>query len=391
MPPILLIKFITLTFFGFFDLGLPLGTLAPDVLGLGFGPGMVLAVIALQSLVTIISRHRAGALCDRVGARRTTFTGLIAAILAALLYLLVELQPVASPPLMITLLLIARIALGLAESMVLVGSLTWALTALGPSLSWQVLALQGAAMHLGLLLGAVAGIRIEASLGLMAVPLLALIIPIAALVLAQGLEREYRPASETRIAAHDILHRIWRPGLVLALATIPLTGMLVLLLPSVAPDFWHRPGATLVALVLGYVLARLAARQWRDRWDGAQVLVLSLGIEACGQALLLTGSAMAQLAGAFLTGLGYSLVFPILGMAVLRRFAEVVHGRAIGGYSAFQDLAIGIFLPVAAVGFGWQGQGAVFTIGLIAAGIAATFALSKARRDLVADRNGGLS
>ncbi|KRR12303.1 hypothetical protein CQ12_39790 [Bradyrhizobium jicamae] len=84
-----------LTFFGFFDLGLPLGTLAPDVLRLGFGPKMILTVIGTQSIVTIVSRHRAGAFCDEIGARRTVVAGLIAAILAALFYLVVELRPAA--------------------------------------------------------------------------------------------------------------------------------------------------------------------------------------------------------------------------------------------------------------------------------------------------------
>ncbi|RTE88022.1 MULTISPECIES: hypothetical protein [Bradyrhizobium] len=85
MSVVPLFKFIILTFSGFFDLGLPLGTFGPpDVLRLGFGPKMILTVIGIESIVTIVSRHRASTICDENGARRTVFAGLIAAILAAL-------------------------------------------------------------------------------------------------------------------------------------------------------------------------------------------------------------------------------------------------------------------------------------------------------------------
>ncbi|KRR12304.1 hypothetical protein CQ12_39795 [Bradyrhizobium jicamae] len=234
--------------------------------------------------------------------------------------------------------------------MVLVGSLTWALTTLGSALSWRVLVLQGGAMHLGLILGALVGIRIESAFDLIAVPLSILTVPLVAMLLVSRIEKEDRPPSLKKITALEILSRIWRPGLVLALATTLLASTVFLLVPVKAAEYWRMPWSAFGALVLGNLCARISTWHWPGRRGGGSLLVISLGIEACGQASLLTATGpVAQLPGTFLTGLGYSLIFPILGMAVLRRLAPDSHDRTIGGYSAFQDLAIGIVLPATAV------------------------------------------
>jgi hypothetical protein len=60
----------------------------------GFGTLTVAFVIGLQSLITIISRHRAGAMCDFIGPKQAVLTGLPVAAVAALFYLLPEVMPV---------------------------------------------------------------------------------------------------------------------------------------------------------------------------------------------------------------------------------------------------------------------------------------------------------
>jgi hypothetical protein len=82
---------------------------------LGFGTLTVAFVIGLQSLVTIFSRHRAGAMCDFKGPKRSVLTGLPVAAVAALFYLLSEVMLVGAG-VVLSLLLIGRVLMGLAES-----------------------------------------------------------------------------------------------------------------------------------------------------------------------------------------------------------------------------------------------------------------------------------
>jgi MFS family permease len=80
------------------------------------------------------------------------------------------------------------------------------------------------------------------------------------------------------------------------------------------------------------------------------------------------------LAGAALTGFGYSLVYPGLGVEAIRRVAPQNRGLAMGAYTAFLDVALGFGIPALGLLASVAGLGSVFLASAVAALCAAPIA-----------------
>jgi hypothetical protein len=79
--------------------------------------------------------------------------------------------------------------------------------------------------------------------------------------------------------------------------------------------------------------------------------------------------------GAAIAGIGFSLVFPGLGLEVVQRVPAANRGIAMGTYNAFLDLTLGVGSP--ALGFlaAATGIGQVFNASALAAALAIPIAL----------------
>ena len=168
---------------------------------------------------------------------------------------------------------------------------------------------------------------------------------------------------------------VWVPGLGLALSSVgfgAMTAFVSLLFAAREWTVW--PAFTTFAVA--FILARVFLGHLADKVGGARVALVFVLIEAAGQALLWAApwSGLA-LVGAALTGFGYSLVYPGFGVEAVRRAPAQSRGLAMGAYTAFLDLTLGIASPALGLIGGVAGIGSVFLASAIVVLCAAAVAL----------------
>ncbi len=86
--------------------------------------------------------------------------------------------------------------------------------------------------------------------------------------------------------------------------------------------------------------------------------------------------------GALLAGAGFSLVFPALGVEAVKQVPPQNQGTALGTYSAFLDLALGITGPLAGLLIGQTGVPSIYLAAalLVALGVLLTLRLLQRSR-----------
>jgi MFS family permease len=197
------------------------------------------------------------------------------------------------------------------------------------------------------------------------------VLPLVGLAVISGLP-SVKPQAGQREPFWRIIGRIWRPGAAVALQGVGFAGLGAFFSLYFLSRGWPFAGLGLTFFGVGFVLVRLLCGHLPDRFGGANVALVSLAVEACGQALLwIAPDPYSALVGALLTGLGCSMVFPVMGSEVVRQVPPHLRGTAMGGFAAFQDLAYGATGPIVGVLADHLGYASVFVVG----GLSATLGL----------------
>ncbi|MFH5923891.1 MFS transporter [Roseomonas xinghualingensis] len=358
-----LLPYVSIVFTGFLAIALPLPVLSLWVHdGLGFSLVTAGWVVGIQSLATILTRQLAGVLIDRTGPKQGALLGLPLAALAGAAYL--GSTFIADPVASLAVLLLGRLLMGPAESLFLTAAMTWGIATLGPRRTGVVMTWQGVALFTALGLGAPAGLFLMDRFGFAAVALAAILLPLVGLGVALAQAAVAPVPRGKRASFLRVTAMVWRQGAVLALGTAPQAVLGSFVALYFASRGWEGAGLSLTGFGIGFILVRLFLSHLPDRFGGRRVAAWSLVAETMGQALL-WGAPNAPLAllGATLTGAGFSLIFPAMGVEVVRRVPDSSRGLAIASFSIFLDMALGLSAPLAGLVVGVGGYPAVFLAG----------------------------
>jgi predicted MFS family arabinose efflux permease len=341
---------------------------------LGFGTFVVGLVAGSQFAASLFSRVWAGSFADTKGAKRAVVTGLVAAAASGFLYLL-SLAFMESPTTSVTILLLGRALLGGAESFIITGGLSWGLARVEPRNAGKVIAWVGTAMFAALALGGPIGAMLYAASGFAAIALVTMLLPLAVLVLLLRMPGIKPATKRSNSTFRHVAGAVWLPGLGAAFSSIGYGAILAFSSLLFTEHGWHPFWLAFTAFGAALILARVLLGHLPDQRGGARIAFLFVLVEAAGLALIwLARGTLVATAGAALVGLGYSLVYPGFGVEAVRGVAPENRGLAMGLYTAFLDIALGLGSPTLGLVAGRAGLDAVFMVSavvvLAAAGIA---------------------
>jgi MFS family permease len=344
--------------------------------------------VGIAFLATIFTRGYAGSLSDSRGPATAVRRGLtlyVAGALACLISGLVSVTPLAA----FLVLLAGRVILGLGESFVAVGVTTWGIGIVGQSQSGRVLALVGAAIYGALAVGGPLGLMLLDRLGFAGVMVLSAVLPALGLLAIRSIPAVAPHAGQQRPPFWSVIGSIWQHGFIVCLQGIGFAAIGAFFALYFRDQHWSYAGLGLTAFGAGFVLVRLFFGHLPDRIGGLPVAIGSLVVETAGQLLIwMAHDPVLALIGAFLTGLGCSMIFPAMGREVVQLVPPHLRGTALGGFAAFQDLAYGLTGPLAGFLADRAGYDDVFLVGGVAAAVGFVLALSLRRRDAVAAPSG---
>ena len=347
---------------------------------LGFGGAAAGLAVGISFASTILTRGMAGRIADHRGSKSCMTRGLCVYALAGLVCAGASWQGFPNP-VAYGVLLVGRLLLGVGESLTVVGLIAWCFGIMGADRTGKVLALVGMGLYGAFAVGSPIGVVLFETVGFAGVMSVCALAPLAGLAMAVPI-RAVAPHAGDRRSFVSIIGRIWDLGLVVCLQGVGFAAIGAFVPLLFLHRGWSHAGFGLTCFGGAFVLVRILFGHLPDRIGGIRVALASIAVEAVGQALLWAAPDPAvALAGAFLTGLGCSLIFPAMGIEMIRRIPPHLRGTAMGGLAAFQDLAFGATGPVTGLLADRFGYAVVFLVGGLSAGVGLALVGALARQD----------
>lgn len=360
-----ILGFVYFTFICYVSIGLPLAVLPPYV-NLRMGMSAVLAglAVSIQYVATLASRPWAGRISDRVGAKIAVLWGMGAcAGSGAMLMAAAALHHIHM--LSFAALIVSRLILGVGESLGSTGSTLWGITSAGPENTAKVIGFNGVSTYGGMALAAPLGVVLYQRWGLLSIGAATMLIAGSSLILA--FRKDPVPVTTTgeHLPFRRVLGRVTPHGMGLALGGVSYSVLATFVTLYYASRHWTGAALCLTTFGLGFIAVRLLLIRTISHFGGFNVAMMSLAVEAAGMVLLWRAVApWMALAGAAVSGFGFSLVFPAIGVEAVERVPEQSRGTALGVYTAFADVSFFLTGPIAGALAGAYGYPSAFLFAL---------------------------
>ena len=359
-----IIGYVYFTAVVYLSIGLPLAILPAYVhFRMGYSAALAGFVISVQYIATFLSRPWAGRISDNAGAKVSVQWGMVGCSASGVFLLLAALLD-RSPWLSFASLIVSRLILGVGESLGSTGSTLWGISSEGQEYTAKVISFNGVSCYGALALGAPLGVVLEQRWGLGSIGLLTMVVGALSLVMATA-KRPVMVTPGRRLPFRDVMGRMTPYGMALALGGVGYSALATFVTLFYMSRHWNGAALCLTAFGLAFVAARVLIRTI-NRFGGFPVCIASLLVESLGVLLLWRASSpWMAFTGATFIGLGFSLVFPALGVEALQRVSENNRGSALGVFNAFADISFFLVGPLAGGVIGAFGYASAFLFALL--------------------------
>ena len=242
---------------------------------------------------------------------------------------------------------ITRLLTGCAEGMIGASPINWAIMAVGEKHTAKIISYNGVACYGAVAIGASLGVTIEHEFSLYGIGIFSIILGILGFLFAKTKDNKTNTNIKESQSFWKVLGKVAPFGVCLALGGLGFASISTFI--TLYYNYFHWNNGALCLSVFGvlFVAGRLVFNNVINNYGGIKVAVICLLVETIGLLIIsfATNSQMA-LVGAGVTGLGFSLIFPALGVVAIKSVPSSNQGSALAGYGLFIDLSLGVAGPL---------------------------------------------
>ncbi|MHB8209184.1 MFS transporter [Mucilaginibacter sp.] len=340
-------SYVAFTFLGYFTIGLALGVLPVFIhQQLGYNTMIAGIVISLQYVTTFLFRGYAGNIVDKKGPKPAVILGMVGfAISGILLFVVYVLRDHATLSLII--LIITRLVTGFGEGLIGASPVNWAIMAVGDKYTGKSISYNGIASYGALAAGAPIGILMHNSYGIGSIGILIVVIGVAGFIYAKSKTALKGDGNSPRESFLKVLKTVSSYGICLTLSGLGFGTISTFITLYYAYLHWQNAVLCLSVFSSMFIVGRILFANSIDKYGGMKVAIYCIGLETIGLLILwLAHMPHIALIGAGVTGLGFSLVFPALGVEAVKAVPSSNKGAALGGYGLFLDISLGLTGPL---------------------------------------------
>jgi len=346
---------------GLLTIGATLPVLPKYVTGpIGSGDVAVGVVTGAFAATGLLFRPIGGAFADARGRKPVVVVGALLTSLSGLLLFI---------PTGVGGLVVTRLFLGAGEGMVYTAGAAWIVDMSPPDRRGRIIGLYGLAIWGGLSLGPPIGDALLRASSFEAVWAFAAAAPLIGALIAARIPESYSPpAVAERIGLRQRLRGLiapeaLRPGLALALTVVGYATLAAFIVLHLDQRGIGHGALVFAAFAVTVVTVRLVGGGIPDRLGGAETAAGAGLVQAGGLFVVAAAHSLpVALIGAAAMGGGFALLFPSLALLVVNAVPDDRRGVAMGTFTAFFDVGMGVGAPLAGVAAVAGGYGLAFAM-----------------------------